>query len=228
LPQFFPQWNVRLDGIEPDELETPRYNIAPTQSLPAIVQSASGTAYALTYFRWGLVPFWADDLAIGSRLINARGETVAEKPSFRKAFAKHRCLVIADGYYEWQTTNASKQPYLIERIDGRIFAFAGLWEENTKAKSGVTLRTCSLITTESNELMSPIHDRMPVILEPAQYVRWLDPTFSDTDFLKEWMIPAPKEHFRMTPVSKHVGNVRNHDATCATPIGESITSQSQR
>jgi putative SOS response-associated peptidase YedK len=169
--------------------------------------------------RWGLVPPWADDLAIGNRMINARGETVDQKPSFRKAFASRRCLIPADGYFEWQKTADGKQPYLIELADGGVFAMAGLWEENRKvAGDAAPLLTCTVITTEANQMTGKVHDRMPVILEPEQYDRWLDPGFRDAEALKEMLDPAAEDLLRMTPVSRHVNNPRNDDAECAQPL----------
>jgi putative SOS response-associated peptidase YedK len=208
---------------------TPRYNIAPTQSVACVVRYAVGEPRQLDLFRWGLVPSWADDLAIGSRMINARSETVAEKPSFRKAFVTRRCLVISDGYYEWKTDGKAKQPYLIEHADGEVFAMAGLWEENRKAakstesNEAISIKTCTILTTSGNDFTRDIHDRMPVILSEKDYDRWLDPANHDTESLQSLLASAPNEFLRRTPVSKRVGSVRNVDAKCAEPIGETET-----
>ncbi len=210
-------------------LSMPRYNIAPTQSVPCVVRYTTGGPRQLDLFRWGLVPSWAEDLAIGSRMINARSETVAEKPSFRHAFGSRRCLVISDGYYEWRTEGKTKQPYLIEHADGEVFAMAGLWEENYKAvknaetNEAASIKTCTILTTAGNEFTRDIHDRMPVILSDNEFDRWLDPANHDTDSLQSLLVSAPNELLRRTPVSKHVGNVRNVDAECAEPIGEAET-----
>lgn len=153
---------------------TPRYNIAPTQTVMAI---AADTTHIrkMRLFRWGLVPSWAKDLAIGTRLINARAETVAEKPSFRAAFKQRRCLIPADGFYEWQRLDRqTKQPYYFQLADKQPFAFAGLWEH--WQGNGAVVETCTILTTQANELLQPIHDRMPVILAPKDYDRWLEPT----------------------------------------------------
>ncbi len=202
----------------------PRYNIAPTQSVTAVVQESSRTPRQLELFRWGLVPPWADDVSIGSRMINARCETLAEKPSFRKSFVHRRCLIVADGYYEWKTSGKEKQPMIIERSDGDVFAMAALWEVNHKASNTtIPIRSCTVITTEGNDLTKDIHDRMPVILDPKHFDRWLDPENHDTASLQSLLVPVPNERLRLTPVSKHVGNVRNSDASCSEPTGESVT-----
>ncbi|HYE74962.1 MAG TPA: SOS response-associated peptidase, partial [Blastocatellia bacterium] len=156
------------------EVETdigPRYNIAPSQNIAAIIEHEHCTLKA---FKWGLVPSWAKDPTIGHRMINARAETLAEKPSYKQALAKRRCLIPADGFYEWKKAKGGNQPYHIRRRDGELFAFAGLWE-TWKDENGEKLETCTIITTEPNELMSTIHDRMPVILKPEHEELWLDP-----------------------------------------------------
>lgn len=153
---------------------TPRYNIAPTQTVMAIAADASHVRQA-RLFRWGLVPSWAKDLAIGAKLINARAETVAEKPSFRAAFKQRRCLILADGFYEWQRTDRkTKQPYYFQLTNKQLFAFAGLWE-HWQGESNI-VETCTILTTQANKLLQPIHDRMPVMLAPEDYDRWLEPT----------------------------------------------------
>lgn len=208
-----------LPEMEPlPQLESefrPRYNIAPTQNILAVLRQSTGQAGELLRLRWGLVPSWAKDLAIGNRMINARSETVEEKPSFRKAFQQRRCLVIADGYYEWKKTQQGKQPYLIESNGSDVFAFAGLWEVNTRlADAGSELRTCTIITTSANQATRSLHDRMPVILEPEDYDRWLDPGFRETDELKRMLQPAAEDLLKLTPVSRRVNNPRNDDEAC--------------
>lgn len=164
----------QLEAAPPPDLQ-PRYNIAPTQPV-AVIANAGPRRVEL--FQWGLIPSWAKDAKIGNSLINARAETVAEKPAFRAAFKRRRCLILADGFYEWQREGegrgARKTPMFIQMKDGRPFAFAGLWEV-WKAPGGEPLRTCTIITTTPNALMAPIHDRMPVILPPAAYAAWLAP-----------------------------------------------------
>ena len=150
----------------------PRYNVAPTQLVPAVRQEDGKRRLAM--LRWGLIPSWAKDAKIGYRLINARSDTVATKPSFRSAFKRRRCLVAADGFYEWKRDGKVKQPFFIHRRDEEPFAFAGLWEGWENPEDGKEVQSCSLTTTEANELMAPIHDRMPVILAESAYDRWLD------------------------------------------------------
>ncbi len=220
LQHFLPDWDEEL----PSSLQQPRYNIAPTQNVACVLQTKVGLPRELQMLRWGLVPSWAKELSIGSRMINARSETVAEKPSFRKAFAARRCLVIADGYYEWKTTSDGKQAYLIENREQSVFAFAGLWEANANASpDGNVIRTCTILTTSGNDFTREIHDRMPVIIADHDQTRWLDPGYHDTEKLQSLLVAMPNDSLQMTPVAKHVGNVRNHDKQCAEPIGESLT-----
>ena len=194
----------------------PRYNVAPTQAVP-IIRRKEGGGRELTMVRWGLVPFWAKDLKIGSQLINARAETVTSKPAFRAAFAKRRCLVPADGFYEWQKREGSKlkQPMLIRRRDGAPFAFAGLWE-SWRGPDG-EVQTCTIVTTEANAVLSPIHNRMPVVLEPGAYDRWLDPEQPSAELL----LPCPDEWLEAFPVSTQVNNVRNDAAELIEPLNPS-------
>lgn len=184
----------------------PRYNVAPTQVLP-IVRIEDGRR--LTPMRWGLVPSWADDPAIGNRLINARGETLATKASFRTAFRKRRCLVPADGFYEWLKSPGGKTPIRIAPADGGLFAFAGLWERWADP-AGDELLTFTIVTTDANEMLKPIHDRMPVILDRAAEGRWLDPDL-DPGKLQDLIRPAPPERLIAYPVSKRVNSPRNDD-----------------
>ncbi|PSB54255.1 hypothetical protein C7B61_22460, partial [filamentous cyanobacterium CCP1] len=156
----------------------PRYNIAPTQPIAVVrslTHSSTTSERELTYLSWGLVPSWAKDPKIGTKLINARAETLAEKPSFRAAFKRRRCLIVADGFYEWHRTPEGKQPYYFHLQDHQPFAFGGLWE-HWENGNGDVIESCAIITTAANEVLSPIHDRMPVILEPKGYDLWLDPT----------------------------------------------------
>ena len=191
----------------------PRYNVAPTQTVP-IIRRKEGGGRELTMVRWGLVPFWAKDLKIGSQLINARAETVTSKPAFRAAFAKRRCLVPADGFYEWQKREGSKlkQPMLIRRRDAAPFAFAGLWE-SWRGPDG-EVQTCTIVTTEANTVLRPIHNRMPVVLEPGVYDHWLDPEQPGAELL----LHCPDEWLEAFPVSTHVNNVRNDAAELITPM----------
>jgi putative SOS response-associated peptidase YedK len=176
-----------------------RQNIAPTQNVLAILQSAPASRARLTSLRWGLVPHWASDPKIGSSMINARGETVDEKPSFRTAFMKQRCLIPADGYYEWVKLADRKQPMLIERPNRELFCFAGLWEQNR------SLTTCTIITTAATEAMSAIHDRMPVVINPEDYSCWLDPTFREREWLKQRLTAPEDGYFKTSPVERVSG-----------------------
>jgi len=197
----------------------PRYNIAPTQPV-AIVRS--GNQFDLREWalvRWGLVPSWAKDPGIGARMINARAETVAEKPSFRAAFKRRRCLVPADGFYEWQKIGNRKQPHYIRMRDGAPFAIAGLWE-HWHGRDGSELETCTLLTTEPNELLAPIHNRMPVIIAPEDYEEWLDNSNEDRHFLSilQHLLRAyPGEQMETYPVSAYVSNARNEGEACIEP-----------
>jgi putative SOS response-associated peptidase YedK len=152
-------------------------------------------------------------------MINARGETVDSKPSFRQAFRSRRCLVPADGFYEWQKVDGSKQPYLIEPAEEGVMAMAGLWEENQKVSEGdQPIRSFTIITTNANAFMSRLHDRMPVILQPKDFDRWLDPGYQDLPALKALLAPAKDESLRMTPVSRHVNSPKNDDPRCVEPV----------
>jgi putative SOS response-associated peptidase YedK len=222
-----------LPQLDPEHFsfeEPPRYNIAPTQSIVCILRESTGrtlvqdpkwTGQPRTPIkaRWGLVPSWAKDLAIGNRMINARSETVDSKPSFRKAFASRRCLIPADGYYEWKKVSDGKQPFLIEPKDGGILAMAGLWEENSRiAEDGTPIRTCTILTSEANQTTSVVHDRMPVLLSQRDHEQWLDPGFRDTEELKALLAPAPEDLLQMTPVSRHVNSPKNDDEECVAAV----------
>lgn len=186
-----------------------RFNVAPTDQVYGVIQSATTGERRLGELRWGLVPFWADDVAIGSRMINARAETLLEKPAFRRPLAKKRCIVPADGFYEWQ--KPTKQPWHITRKDGDLLAFAGLWESwrPTKGSDEGKVVSCTIVTTEANETIAAIHTRMPVVLPPDEWAEWLDPTNDDVDALVSLLVPAPAELFELTPVGTRVNDVRN-------------------
>ncbi len=195
-----------LFGLEALAARAPRYNIAPTQTVAAVRQE--GGARRLVELRWGLVPGWAKDDAIGARLINARAETLSEKPSFRGAFKARRCLIPADGFYEWQKTGKgrAKQPFHLRRPDGKPFAFAGLWERWTRGAE--PLESCAIITTEANGLLRPIHDRMPVILGPESFDTWLGEPAPDPAALAALLRPCPDDLLTAVPVSTAVNNPR--------------------
>ncbi len=198
-------------------LFTPRYNIAPSQPIAAIRIDPDTTTRKLVMLRWGLIPSWAKDPKIGNQCINAKAETVAEKPSFRSAFKKRRCLVVATGFYEWQIQGRTKQPIWIGLRSHRPFAFAGLWEHWTPAE-GEPRETCTIITTEPNDLMAPIHNRMPVILAPASYDQWLDPTFQHIEPLKALLRPYPSEELMAYSVSTLVNNPGHDAPQCLEPV----------
>ncbi|MBI4842162.1 MAG: SOS response-associated peptidase [candidate division NC10 bacterium] len=194
----------------------PRYNIGPTQSAPTVVRAASQLARRFTLHRWGLIPPWAKDPGIGSRLINARAETVATKPAFRQALRERRCLILADGFYEWQRRGRHKQPFHIRMLDGRPFAFAGLWE-HWEGPEGTVIDSCTILTTTANELVGALHDRMPVILAPQDYDVWLDPAIQEVERLEPLLRPYPAEEMTAHPVSTRVNNPANDSPACVEP-----------
>ncbi len=166
--------------------------------------------------KWGLVPFWTDDPAIGNRMINARSESVATKPSFRAAFRYRRCLIPADGFFEWQKAGKHKQPFLIGVGHGELFAFAGLWED--WERDGEIIQSCTILTTEANELMRPIHDRMPVILHAADHELWLDPSVQDGGKVQNLLRPYPVDEMTAVPVSTWVNDPRHQDERCVQQV----------
>jgi len=194
----------------------PRYNIAPTQPVVAIRQVDSSGERELTHFRWGLIPSWSKDSKIGSRLINARSETVTDKPSFRAAFKRRRCLIPANGFYEWQRTGDKKQPIYIHSENDDPFALAGLWEIWQSA-DGDMLESCTILTTEPNELMRPIHNRMPVIIEAPDYDLWLDPG-PDPQIALHLLRPYPAHKMAAYPVSTLVNSPKNDAPQCIVPL----------
>jgi putative SOS response-associated peptidase YedK len=195
----------------------PRYNIAPTQLAPVLRQPAGAALARLGLLRWGLVPGWADDPAIGSRLINARAETVADKPSFRAAFRQRRCLVPADGFYEWAKVGTRKQPWHFRRPDAGPFAFAGLWER-WQSPDGTDLETFTILTTDANDLVRPVHPRMPVVLPPEAYAAWLEPTPGDARHLLPLLQPAPPGWLVGQAVSAYVNAAGNEGPRCIAPV----------
>jgi putative SOS response-associated peptidase YedK len=188
----------------------PRFNIAPTQSI-AVIRNRDGQREAAE-LHWGLIPSWADDPSIGNRMINARGETVASKPSFRSAFKQRRCLILADGFYEWQKVGKAKQPFYFTMRDGGVFALAGLWER--WKREPVTIESATIITTEANDLLRSMHDRMPVILTLDDCQRWLDPQLSDASKLEPMLKPYPADEMLATPVGTWVNSPSHEGARC--------------
>ena len=193
-----------------------RYNVAPTQEAAVVRQGTKGRA--LDFLRWGLVPSWAKDSSMAARMINARAETLAHKPSFRSAFHKRRCLVPADGFYEWRGTKGAKQAYRIFSPDRGVLAFAGLWERWEKGY-GEPFESFTIITTEANSKLAPLHARMPVILDPVDFEYWLSPDLVAND-AQALLRPAPNDDVEFHAVSKHVNNVRNDDPGCIEPLSE--------
>jgi putative SOS response-associated peptidase YedK len=189
----------------------PRYNIAPTQSVAIVRRDESGRR-ACAMARWGLIPSWAKDPKQAGLLINARAETVAEKPAFRSPFKKRRCLVLADGYYEWQAAGKTKQPYFIHRPDDEVFGLAGLWD-CWPGGDGPPIESCTIITTSANDGIVHVHDRMPVILEPGEWDAWLSPT-ADAAALKVLLRPFPANGLVAEPVSTVVNNAKNDVPEC--------------
>ncbi|NNV06410.1 SOS response-associated peptidase [Geobacillus sp. C56-T2] len=192
----------------------PRFNIAPSQEVLTVVAEKGERVGKM--MRWGLVPFWAKDVRIGAKMINARAETVDEKASFRHAFKRRRCLILADGFYEWKKEGKTKVPYRFTLATGTPFAFAGLWER-WEGASG-PLETCAIITTRANELIASIHDRMPVILPSERHDDWLDSSFDDSEYLKTFLQPYPSEQMRMYEVSALVNSPKNDVSACIEPV----------
>lgn len=195
----------------------PRYNIAPTQFIAGVRNDEEGDRELAT-FRWGLVPFWAKDPSIGNRMINARAETIAEKPSFRTAYRKRRCLILADGFYEWHTEDGVKLPYFISLASGEPFAFAGLWEHWDSKETDESLQTATIVTTAANEFVANLHHRMPVVLEPATADRWMN---GDTTLLDDVTVNAPA--LRAWPVARTVNNARNESPDLIDPDGDPVS-----
>jgi putative SOS response-associated peptidase YedK len=232
--ELLEEFSVQRDDVA--EPLKPDYNVAPTKPVYAVVDrvesasrdSANGAAAhterELRIVRWGLVPFWAKDVKIGSRMINARAETVAEKPAFRRAFAKRRCLLPADGYYEWQSQpDAPKQPMYITRVDGRSLAFAGLyelWRDPAVGRDDADawLWTATVITTSAPDELGMIHDRMPMIIDPVKWTDWLDPANSDVADVRALLSPAATCGLTTFPVSTQVNSVRNNGPQLIEPI----------
>ncbi|MBW4618925.1 MAG: SOS response-associated peptidase [Cyanosarcina radialis HA8281-LM2] len=189
---------------------SPRYNVAPTQMVGTVIKPEESEKRQFKMLYWGLIPSWSKDKKMGAKLINARAETVAEKPSFRSAFKRRRCLVVADGFYEWQHLAGKKQPFYIHLPDKQPFGLAGLWEHWESAE-GEIIESCTIITTAANDLMQPIHDRMPVILHPQDYDLWLDPGVQKPELLQPLLSAYPAEQMAAYPVRTLV-NKTTHDS----------------
>ena len=197
---------------------TPSYNIAPLQPVLTVIRHDGNR---LGQFQWGLVPAWAKDTSMAPKLINARAETVADKPSFRSSFKRRRCLILADGFYEWMADGPNKQPWYFTLSTGEPFAFAGLWD-TWKGEADAAYHSCTIITTAADESVQPVHHRMPVILNPATYDQWLDPQTQDSDRLKEILSDGRVRDLKRFRVSKRVNSTRNNDPACIEPLNGSV------
>jgi putative SOS response-associated peptidase YedK len=213
-----PQAIAEVFGLaEPPHLQ-PHFNIAPSQSVAVVRQQPETHQRELALLRWGLIPFWADDPSIGDRMANARCETAATKPSFRRPFRSRRCLVVADGFYEWQRKDGRKQPFFVQMKDHRPFGMAGLWDRWDK--QGEPIESCTILTTDANDLMKPIHERMPVIIPPDQFDTWLDPSVHDEKRLSELLRPFDSDEVTAYPISTKVNNPKNDVEACIEPLEE--------
>jgi putative SOS response-associated peptidase YedK len=200
----------------------PRYNIAPTQEVLAVRQAAGDARPGIAYFRWGLIPSWSKDAAIGNRMINARGETVSEKPAFRAAVRQRRCLVAADGFYEWKkTAEGSKQPYFVHFPDDHPMGFAGLWDAwQPPEPDSPRIETCTIITTDAHPAMRQLHPRMPVIVSPEAYRLWLDPSIQDPARVEPLLAPIAELELDAYPVTTYVNSPHHEGPQCSAPSGK--------
>lgn len=196
-----------------------RYNIAPTQETAVVRVEKPGEPRRLDLLRWGLIPYWAKEASIGNRMINARAESVADKPAYRWSFRKQRCLIPTTGFYEWKKAGKLKQPYLIRRKDAQPFAFAGLWSRWQDPERG-PLETFTILTTDANELIRPLHDRMPVIVGREDFDLWLDPALEDREKLEPLLKPFDPQQMETFPVSRAVNSPANDVADCIEPLVE--------
>lgn len=200
-----------------EPLVEPRYNIAPSQPVAAVRLRPDSTTREMCMLTWGLIPFWAKDAGMGYKTINARSETVEKSPAYRAAFKHRRCLIPADGFYEWKRLKSGKQPYLIRKGDETLFALAGLWE-HWKGPDDQEIESCTIITTRANDLLAGLHERMPVIIDPGGYDLWLDTSVTETDLLKPLLRPHPSENIIYYPVSSGVNRPANDDPQCIEQV----------
>jgi putative SOS response-associated peptidase YedK len=206
-----------FDSAPWDDDWNPRYNIAPTQPVPVIRQHPKEPVRQLSLMKWGLIPSWAPIPSVAASMINARSETAATKPAFRDALKSRRCLISADGFYEWRRDGKTKQPFCFEVNEGQLFAFAGLWDR-WKDPSGNWIKTCSILTTTTNAVTASVHDRMPVILDPDSYDLWLDPGMTKVEAVSDLLKPCDAERMRCYPVSTRINHVANDDEECSAPV----------
>ena len=206
-----------FDSAPWDDDWNPRFNIAPTQLVPVIRQNPKEPVRELSLMRWGLIPSWAKDSSVTASMINARSETASTKPAFRDALKSRRCLIPADGFYEWMRTGKAKQPYCFEVGEGELFALAGIWDR-WKEPSGNWVKTCSILTTTPNAVTSAIHDRMPVILDPDSYDLWLDPGMRDVAAASDLLKPYDARLMRCFPIGTRINHVVNDDEECSRSV----------
>lgn len=213
---------LAIDEIRTESL-APNWNVAPTDSVYAAAEHDGKRQ--LGTFRWGLIPFWAKDRKIAARNINARSETVAEKPAFRDSFARKRCLIPADGFFEWEVKEKGKLPHYFHSPHGEPLVFAGLWSSWRDRETGERVKTCSIITGTPNTLVAPIHDRMPVMLRHEAWEPWLDPATDDREFLQSLLVPLPERLLTEYPVSTLVNSVRNNVPECIVKLESGAVSE---
>jgi putative SOS response-associated peptidase YedK len=211
-----------FDAVSSEEDWSPRFNIAPTQPIAVVRQNPKEPIRELTLMRWGLIPSWEKVSSGAARMINARSETASTKPAFRDAMKSRRCLIPADGFYEWKRDGKTKQPFCFEVNNGDLFAFAGLWER-WKNPSGEWVKSSSILTTIPNPVTAPVHDRMPVILDPDSYELWLDPGMQNVDAASDLLQPFDAGLMRCYPVSTRINHVVNDDAECSRPVESAST-----
>jgi putative SOS response-associated peptidase YedK len=210
-----------------DEVDVhPRYNIAPTQQVLTVRKEHGEKTRHFTTMRWGLIPSWAKDTAMSTRTLNARSETVMKMPAFRESILRKRCLIPADGFYEWQKMGSVKQPYCFEVGEGEVFALAGLWDEWTNPE-GEVIESCTILTTGPNFLVGDLHDRMPVIVSSDKYETWLDPDVTDFEAVRDILKPYDANLMRRYPVSRKLNNSKVDDAEAASPIALDMPTQSK-
>lgn len=210
----------------------PKYNIAPMQQVPVVINdiiksgenenTPAKAQKSLKLFKWGLIPYWAKDISIGNKMINARAETIDTKPSFRHCLPKQRCLILADGFYEWKREEKRKTPYRFTLTDRKLFGFAGIWDA-WNSPTGDIIHTCAIITSEPNEIMAPIHNRMPVILEQEKEEMWLNPEVKDSNILKQLLTPYPADLMNFYEVSPIVNSSRYDTPECIQPADKQVS-----